>query len=124
MQLPSENAPLSGLRHDSLPIRSASQNAAADQVVAGPRQPSAQVENRDIGRGSAADNGTEERIKKAVDDGRGIGASLADSLRQNILANDETTNLRAIVQLAEELRNFQSPVEFTIGLVGTSGVGK
>lgn len=110
MQLPSQPAPLSVLRHDSLPIRAASQNAAGDQVVAGPSQPSAHVGNGDIGRGSAAADGTEERIKRAVDDGRGIGASLADSLRQNILANDETTNLQAIIQLAEELRNFQSPV--------------
>jgi hypothetical protein len=49
MQLPSQHAPLSVLRHDSLPVRAASQNAAGDQVVAGPRQPSAHVENGDIG---------------------------------------------------------------------------
>ena len=124
MQFPSQQAPLSVLRHASLPIRAASQNVAGDQVVADQRQPSAHVENSSIGRGSDAADVTEERVKKAVDDGRGISASLADSLRQNILTNDERTNLRSIIQLAEELRNFQSPVEFTIGLVGTSGVGK
>jgi hypothetical protein len=66
----------------------------------------------------------EELIQRVVCDGRAIADLLADSLRQNPLANNEESNLYRIAQLAEALRNFQSPVEFTIGLVGDSGSGK
>ena len=56
--------------------------------------------------------------------GRNISETLADQLGQSSLASDEESNLNQILSLAEELRHYQSPVEFTIGLVGDSGVGK
>lgn len=63
-------------------------------------------------------------IENAVSTGRAISETLADELRHGDFANDEENNLRPILALAEELRNYQSPVEFTIGVVGDSGVGK
>ncbi|KFZ11693.1 hypothetical protein V502_07457 [Pseudogymnoascus sp. VKM F-4520 (FW-2644)] len=66
----------------------------------------------------------ESFIENAVSAGRAIGETLADELRHGDFANDEENNLRPILALAEELRNYQSPVEFTIGVVGDSGVGK
>jgi hypothetical protein len=66
----------------------------------------------------------EVRIENAVSSGRTISETLADELRHGDFANDEENNLRPILTLAEELRNYQSPVEFTIGVVGDSGVGK
>jgi hypothetical protein len=66
----------------------------------------------------------EASIENAVSTGRTIGAKITDTLRDCDFANDEENNLRPILKLAEELHNYQSPVEFTIGLVGDSGVGK
>ncbi|OBT77048.1 hypothetical protein VF21_02905 [Pseudogymnoascus sp. 05NY08] len=63
-------------------------------------------------------------IENAVSTGKAISETLADELRHGDFANDEENNLRPILTLAEELRNYQSPVEFTIGVVGDSGVGK
>lgn len=63
-------------------------------------------------------------IENAVSTGRTISETLADKLRHGDFANNEENNLRPILTLAEELRNYQSPVEFTIGVVGDSGVGK
>lgn len=62
-------------------------------------------------------------IEQAVSTGRTISETLANELRHGDFANDEESNLRNILTLADELRNYQSPVEFTIGLVGDSGVG-
>ncbi|OBT66790.1 hypothetical protein VE03_03995 [Pseudogymnoascus sp. 23342-1-I1] len=67
---------------------------------------------------------TEAFIANAVSTGRTISETLADELRHGDFGNDEENNLRPILTLAEELRNYQSPVEFTIGVVGDSGVGK
>lgn len=64
----------------------------------------------------------EASIENAVSTGRTISETLTDTLRD--FANDEDNNLRPILKLAEELHNYQSPVEFTIGVVGDSGVGK
>ncbi|KFX86752.1 hypothetical protein V490_08886 [Pseudogymnoascus sp. VKM F-3557] len=66
----------------------------------------------------------EASIENAVSTGRTISAKITDALRDGDFANDEENNLRPILKLAEELYNYQSPVEFTIGLVGDSGVGK
>ncbi|OBT58322.1 hypothetical protein VE04_00743 [Pseudogymnoascus sp. 24MN13] len=63
-------------------------------------------------------------IENAVSTGRTISETLADELRHGDFANNEENNLRPILTLAEELRNYQSPVEFSIGVVGDSGVGK
>lgn len=63
-------------------------------------------------------------IENAVSTGRAISESLADELRRGDFANNDENNLSPILTLADELRNYQSPVEFTIGLVGDSGAGK
>ncbi|RFU26950.1 hypothetical protein B7463_g9389, partial [Scytalidium lignicola] len=69
-------------------------------------------------------NSNEEYIQKAVSVGKEISGSLGDVLRQSILANNEESHLHQILALADELRSYQSPVEFTIGIIGDSGVGK
>ncbi|OBT49128.1 hypothetical protein VE00_00035 [Pseudogymnoascus sp. WSF 3629] len=66
----------------------------------------------------------EASIENAVSTGRTISETLTDTLRNGDFANGEENNLRPILKLAEELHNYQSPVEFTIGVVGDSGVGK
>lgn len=66
----------------------------------------------------------EASIENAVSTGRTISETLTDILRDGGFANDEENSLRPILKLAEELHNYQSPVEFTIGVVGDSGVGK
>lgn len=66
----------------------------------------------------------EASIENAVSTGRTISETLMDTLRNGDFANAEENSLRPIVNLAEELCNYQSPVEFTIGVVGDSGVGK
>lgn len=58
-----------------------------------------------------------------MNEGKNISGLLADILRQSSLADNEESNLHQVLSFAEELRNYQSPVEFTIGLVGDSGVG-
>jgi hypothetical protein len=63
-------------------------------------------------------------IRNAVSTGTAISGILADELRQGALVNNQEHNLQDALTLAEQLRNYQSPVEFTIGLVGDSGVGK
>ncbi|KAL5349513.1 hypothetical protein ACLOAV_005808 [Pseudogymnoascus australis] len=66
----------------------------------------------------------EASIENAVSTGRTISETLTDTLRDGGFASDEENNLRPILKLAEELHNYQSPVEFTIGVVGDAGVGK
>lgn len=66
----------------------------------------------------------EASIENAVSIGRSINETLTDTLRDGHFTNDEENTLRPILRLAEELHNYQSPVEFTIGVVGDSGVGK
>ncbi|KAG9235237.1 hypothetical protein BJ875DRAFT_459547 [Amylocarpus encephaloides] len=66
----------------------------------------------------------ERNIQNAVKKGKALCISLVDSLKQSSLADNEESNLHAVISLAEELRDFQSPTEFAIGLVGDSGVGK
>jgi hypothetical protein len=56
--------------------------------------------------------------------GKDISESLADILRQSSLADNEESKLHEVLSLAEELRNYQSPAEFTIGFVGDTGVGE
>lgn len=64
----------------------------------------------------------EALIQNAVSRGTNISATLANGLRQGHVA--DSVDLRKILSLADELRNYQSPVEFTIGVVGDVGVGK
>jgi hypothetical protein len=64
----------------------------------------------------------EALVQNAVFRGTNISGQLANGLRQGDLA--DSVDLRKILSLAEELRNYQSPVEFTIGVVGDVGVGK
>ncbi|CAG8958124.1 hypothetical protein HYFRA_00000470 [Hymenoscyphus fraxineus] len=66
----------------------------------------------------------EQHIKDAIDQGKDISGVLADALQRTSLADHDRPNLQRILKLAEELRHYQSPVEFTIGLIGDSGVGK
>jgi hypothetical protein len=124
MQLPNESPSPSTLRQESLPLRSAPQNGLEAPAAEASNQSNAQGANGGDGRTSSAVPVNEELIQRVVCDGRAIADLLADSLRQNPLANNEESNLYRIAQLAEALRNFQSPVEFTIGLVGDSGSGK
>jgi len=65
----------------------------------------------------------DRHIQDAINTGKKISGGLAEILRQSSLAENEESNLHQILSLADELRNYQSPVEFTIGLVGDSGVG-
>ncbi|PGH26649.1 hypothetical protein AJ80_01594 [Polytolypa hystricis UAMH7299] len=65
-----------------------------------------------------------EGAQRAISAGKDICELLADILRQSPLANNGESNLSHILTLADELLNYQSPVEFKIGLVGDSGVGK
>jgi hypothetical protein len=74
-------------------------------------------------RPSPANEHNERRVRNAVNEGKNISGLLADILRQSSLADNEESNLHQILSLAEQLRNYQSPVEFTIGFVGDSGVG-
>jgi hypothetical protein len=62
-------------------------------------------------------------IQKAVSDGKDISEFLANILSRRSLADNDESNLHQVLSLAEELQNYQSPVEFTVGLVGDSGVG-
>jgi hypothetical protein len=62
-------------------------------------------------------------IQEAVTKGKEISESLADILRQSSLADNEESRLHEVLSLAEELRDYQSPVEVTIGFVGDTGVG-
>jgi hypothetical protein len=70
-----------------------------------------------------ANENNERHLQNAVNEGKNISALLADILKQSSLADNEESNLHQILLLAEQLHNYQSPVEFTIGLVGDSGVG-
>jgi hypothetical protein len=70
-----------------------------------------------------ANENNKRHVLNAVNDGKNISALLADILKQSSLADNEGSNLHQVLSLAEQLRNYQSPVEFTIGLVGDSGVG-
>jgi hypothetical protein len=72
---------------------------------------------------STASENNDRHIQNAMNEGKNISGLLADILRQSSLADNEESNLHQVLSLAEELRNYQSPVEFTIGLVGDSGVG-
>ncbi|RDL41569.1 uncharacterized protein BP5553_01548 [Venustampulla echinocandica] len=76
------------------------------------------------GSSPTVDGSRVECIRNAVSTGKTISGLLANTLRQSTLANDEESNIHQLVARAEELHNYQSPVEFTIGLVGDSGVGK
>ena len=71
-----------------------------------------------------ANENNNQHIQKAVTEGKDISELLANILRRSSLADNEESNLHQVVSLAEELQNYQSPVEFTVGLVGDSGVGK
>ncbi|KFY22450.1 hypothetical protein V493_06579 [Pseudogymnoascus sp. VKM F-4281 (FW-2241)] len=83
------------------------------------------IRQRDQGAPSPSPHrNIETSIENAVSTGRTISETLADELRNGDFANDEENNLRPILTLAEELRHYQSPVEFSIGVVGDSGVGK
>lgn len=72
---------------------------------------------------STANENDNRHIRNAVNSGKDISGLLADTLKQSSLADNEESNLHLILSLAEELHHYESPVEFTIGLVGDSGVG-
>ncbi|KAF4625419.1 hypothetical protein G7Y89_g12745 [Cudoniella acicularis] len=76
------------------------------------------------GASSATNENNDRNIRNAMQEGREISGTLADLLSQSSLADNRESNIHQVLSLAEELRNYQSPVEFTIGLVGDSGVGK
>lgn len=82
------------------------------------------IRSTDVASSSTANGNNNDCIRNAVSAGKDISGLLADALMQSTLANNEESNLHLILTLAEELRNYQSPVEFTIGLVGDSGVGR
>jgi hypothetical protein len=124
MQLPSGRASPSTPRQESLPLRSAQHNALEVPAEEASNQSNAHGGNDNGHAASVAALASGELIQRAVCEGRAIVGLLEDSITQNALANNEETNLNRIVVLAEELRSFQSPVEFTIGLVGDSGSGK
>jgi hypothetical protein len=75
------------------------------------------------GASFTANENHDRHIQNAVNEGRDISGLLADILKQSSLADNVESNLHQVLLLAEELRTYQSPVEFTIGLVGDSGVG-
>ena len=75
------------------------------------------------GASFTANESNEQHIQNATNEGKNISGLLADILKRSSLANNKESNLHQVLSLAEELRNYKSPVEFTIGLVGDSGVG-
>lgn len=66
----------------------------------------------------------DQNIQDAIEEGKYISGVLADALKRTSLADQDRPQLQRILELAEELRRYQSPVEFTIGLIGDSGVGE
>jgi hypothetical protein len=70
-----------------------------------------------------ANENNDRHVRNATNEGKNISGLLADILQQSSLADNEESNLHQVLSLAVQLRNYQSPVEFTIGLVGDSGVG-
>lgn len=66
----------------------------------------------------------DQYAQNTVNEGKKISALLADVLKTSSVAGNAESNLQLVLSLAEELRNYQSPVEFSIGLVGDSGVGR
>lgn len=86
-----------------------------------PAPPPVRSANDNHSKGNGSDRA---RIQKAVDDGKNISGLLADALGAVSLADIEESNLHSILLLAQELQEYTWPIEFTIGLVGDSGVGK
>ncbi|KAH8653995.1 hypothetical protein BGZ60DRAFT_159006 [Tricladium varicosporioides] len=66
----------------------------------------------------------DQYAQNAVNEGKQISALLAEILKTSSVAGNAESNLHLVLSLAEDLRNYQSPIEFSIGLVGDSGVGK
>lgn len=64
------------------------------------------------------------RLQDAVEEGHAISTTLSDALKGLHLAADQQSQLYAILSTADELQNFESPAEFTVGFVGDSGVGE
>jgi hypothetical protein len=124
MQRQNEPSSPSTLRHESLPLRSAPQYGSEIPAAEASIRSNAHSGNGSGGSVSVVAPVSNELIQRVVCDGRAVSGLLADSLRQSTLANNDESSLHRILQLAEVLRSFQSPVEFTIGLVGTSGSGK
>lgn len=95
--------------------------------LGGPNGPSTQapLPVRPAPSGPATTNKhNNQRLQIAVSEGKDISESLANILKRSSLADNEQSNLHQVVSLAEELQNYQFPAEFTVGLVGDSGVGK
>lgn len=103
------------LRHESLPRRPAdryvSENGAASRF-----------ENADVPLPSIETN--DRFVQGAISEGKEISRSLAAKLRRSVYANDENSALHQVIRLADELGNFESSLEFTVGFVGDSGVGE
>ena len=72
---------------------------------------------------STANENDDGIIQEAINTGKSISGLIAEILQESSLADNEESNLHLVLSLAEDLRNYQSPVEFTIGLIGDSGVG-
>jgi hypothetical protein len=64
------------------------------------------------------------RLQDVVQEGYVISAVLSNALQNLTLAADQQSQLYTVISLAEELRDFESPVEFTVGFIGNSGVGE
>ena len=99
------------MTRSSEPGGSSNQLQASLTVRSGPGAPS-NTNNRDV-----------SCIRTAMNEGQNISGLLADILKQSSLADNAESNLNIVLSLAEELRNYQSPTEFSIGFVGDSGVG-
>lgn len=65
-----------------------------------------------------------DRLQDAVEEGHFVSATISDALKDLTIAADQQSQLYSILNLADELRNFESPAEFTVGFIGDSGVGE
>lgn len=113
--LRSLNASTSSLRHESLPRRPADRRIPENGAAHG-------FENANVPLPSVETN--DRCIQRAVSNGKEFSRLLAAELRRSVPANDEGPGLHQVLRLADELGEFESSLEFTVGLVGDSGVGK
>jgi hypothetical protein len=111
--------------HSILRISSSSMTRVHEPAgSSNPIHPSLPVRSAVVAPAPSANENNNNCVRNAVAAGKSISGFLADTLKQSALASNDESNLHLVVTLAEELRNYQSPVEFTIGLIGDSGAGK
>jgi hypothetical protein len=111
----------SNSHHESLSLRSMSRTLSAD--VESNAANHATRNPDDFVSANANTQRVQRAVSKAVSVGKSISGLLSDALEQSSLARNEDSNLHILVELAAGLQNYQSPIEFTIGFVGDSGVG-